>query len=125
MSYLLGDTATIVRVLILDTEKVGGAPLETVDIRNQRKIELRSVLQTGRSLRVELSPNIGALRLQSSTRTPAYWNSMTKSVRARNGFRLDELANDLAAQGKSGAVTVTVWFELYGGDEASTDVIFV
>jgi hypothetical protein len=45
-------------------------------------------------------------------------------VRSRGGFRLDDLANDLAAQGRNGAVTMSVWYELYGGVEAAAELIF-
>jgi hypothetical protein len=120
VSYLLGDTGTTVRLVFTD----GDGQLTTTDIVNQRTIPLEDVLVAGTSLRVETSPNIGTLRLTASTRTPAYWAAMTRAVRTARGFELDELANDLASQGRNGAVTLAVWYELYGGVEASAEIIF-
>ncbi len=122
VSYVLGDTGTAVKLVFSETSS--GKTVHTTDIVTQRKIPLAGILRPGRSLRVEVSPNIGSLWINASTRAPAYWHDMTRSVRSREGFELDDLANDLANQGPTGAVTMTVWYELYGGVEGSAEIIF-
>lgn len=123
VSYVLGDTSTSVRLVFEDTA-IPGTPIDEFTIVNQATLPLSGVLQAGRSLRIEISPNIGLLRLTASTRNPAYWTTMSRAVRTKRGFELDELAGDLSAQGQSGAITLEIWFELYGGVIRKTDVIF-
>ena len=110
MSFLLGDTASVVQLLVEDSA-THGTPILTDEISNQQTVPLDGMAAPGRSLRVEKAPNIGMLRITASTRTPAYWAEMTKKAGSRSGFPLDDIANDIAAQGKNGAVTVAIWRE--------------
>jgi hypothetical protein len=123
VSFLLGDTASVVQLIVEDSG-TRGTPILTDEISNQQTVPLDGMAARGRSLRVEKAPNIGVLRITASTRTPAYWAEMTKRAASRSGLPLDDIAGDIAAQGKNGAVTVAIWRELYGGVERSTDLIF-
>jgi hypothetical protein len=110
--------------LVCEDPTGDGLPLHSGEIVTYRTYPVDDVLRPGVTLRVEFSPNVGSLSITSNTRNPAYWTAMTRGVKSRRGFALDELASDLIAQGESGAVSIQIWYELYGGKIGQTEVIF-
>jgi DNA-sulfur modification-associated len=121
VSYLLGDSGTSIRISIDDAD--AGNTVEEFDIANLQRTDRPGVLARGRVLRVTPSRNIGYLRLDTSSRTPAFDAELTSQARSRNGFVLDPLVEDLE-RADEGVVRITVWCEFYGGQQRGPEIVF-
>jgi DGQHR domain-containing protein len=123
--YVLGDEG--VRVALSFADSQSGAVDGPHALAGKSKVPpFTGRLVRGHTMHLTRSANVAGVKFGGALRPPEYWRKAAAEAMKPGGFPLDELADELARQSKSGVASINmeVWYEHYGGDVQSIKVTF-